>query len=145
MSLKKNMLDHAISMASVAFVGKRDKGGNPYILHCLAVMNMVGTEDEELASIAVLHDIIEDTDMTKEKLLGYGFSIRVAQTVQVLTHDPETSYDDYIKAIALNDDAKKVKMADLRHNTDIMRMKGLRKKDFDRLEKYHRAYMYLKD
>jgi GTP diphosphokinase / guanosine-3',5'-bis(diphosphate) 3'-diphosphatase len=139
------MLSKAISIVAQAFEGDHDKGGSPYILHCLTVMQMVGTHDEELACIAVMHDLIEDTEWTKEDLLKEGFSIRVAQTVHVLTHDNGVPYDDYIKVIALNEDATKVKMADLRHNSDIMRMKGLRKKDFDRLEKYHRSYMYLKD
>lgn len=139
------MLGKAISITAKAFEGVNDKGGHPYILHCLRVMNAMPRHDEELRCIAVLHDLIEDTLWTKEGLLGEGFSIRVAQTVQVLTHDKGVSYDDYIKIIALCPDAKLVKMADLRDNSDIMRMKGLRKKDLDRLEKYHRSYMYLKD
>jgi hypothetical protein len=70
---------------------------------------------------------------------------RQASALHYLTHSPSQPYDDYIKEIAMNLDAKAVKLADLRHNTDILRLKGLRKKDFDRLEKYHRAFVYLSE
>lgn len=139
------MLDKAISYAATAFQGKMDKGGKPYILHCLHVMNKVACHnDEELMIIAVLHDIVEDTDWELKSLIDAGFSERVILGVQTLTHKKGVSYDDYIKAIALSDDARLVKLEDLKHNSDITRMKGLRKKDFDRLEKYHRSYEYLK-
>lgn len=138
------MLDKAIQIAAEAFVGKYDKGGQPYILHCLHVMNSVDSSDHELMQIAVLHDVVEDTDWTFEQLIDEGFSKRVIKALELLTHEKGVPYQDYIKQVATNEDARKVKMADLRHNSDITRMKGLRKKDFDRLEKYHRAYEYLK-
>ena len=141
---KKQMLDKAISIAAQAFEGKYDKGGKPYILHCLTVMKAMPEEDDELRCIAVLHDLVEDTPWTLEGLQEAGFSHRVVRGVETLTHDHSVSYDDYIKKIALYNDARKVKLADLRHNSDIMRMKGLSKRDFDRLEKYHRSYAYLK-
>lgn len=143
------MLDKAISIAALAFVDKYDKGGKPYILHCLHVMHKVGPDDQELMQIAVLHDLVEDTSWTIDGLRSEGFSERVLTALKLLTHIPighpeGQTYEDYIKAIATNDDARRVKMADLKHNSDITRMKGLRKKDFDRLEKYHRAYEYLR-
>lgn len=138
------MLDKAINIAAHVFEGKYDKGGQPYILHCLHVMNVVGPDDHELMSIAVLHDVVEDTEVTFDDLKNDGFSNRVIDALKLLTHKKGTPYEDYIKGIATNDDARKVKLADLRHNSDITRMKGLRKKDFDRLEKYHRAYEYLR-
>ncbi len=139
------MLDKAIAIASVEFKGKFDKGGTPYILHCVWVMNQMDQDDHELMTIAVLHDIVEDTEITLTNLKNWGFSNRVLWGVQALTHDKEVPYMEYIKNISFNPDATKVKMADLRHNSDIMRMKGLRKKDFERLEKYHTAYEYLKE
>lgn len=137
------MLSKAIRIAAEAFEGKYDKGGKPYILHCLHVMSQMPEEDEELRCIAVLHDLLEDTHWTGLQLEKEGFSYRVISAVNTLTHRCET-YDQYIKAISYNKDAVKVKLADLRHNSDITRLKGLRKKDFDRLEKYHRAYEYLR-
>ena len=138
-------LDNAIAITSALFIGKYDKGGQPYILHCLHVMNSVSQSDHELMSIAVMHDLVEDTATTINHLRVEGFSDRVLSGVSALTHMPSEPYDDYIKRVADNPDAKLVKRADLQHNSDIMRMKGLRKKDFDRLEKYHRAFEYLKD
>jgi len=138
------MLDKAIALAAENFVGKFDRGGQPYILHCLYVMNKMNPDDHELMSIAVLHDIVEDTDVTLDVLKDLGFSERVVWGVKILTHEEDEPYMDYIKRIALNPDARLVKMADLDHNSRILRMKGTRKKDFDRLEKYFSAYNYLK-
>lgn len=137
------MLGKAISIASRAFEDVKDKGGQPYILHCLRVMDNLHTNDEELKIIAVLHDVCEDTSIGINTLLDLGFSLRVAAALDLLTHKKEVPYDDYIKAIALNNDARLVKLADLKDNTDVTRLKGLSKKDFDRMEKYHRSYMYL--
>lgn len=141
------MLDKAISIVSQSFEGKKDKGGKPYVLHCLRVMNDVDQNDEELMSIAVLHDLVEDfpNKFTFFDLQHkYGFSDRVIRALQLLTHNKsEVSYEDYIKAIALNKDARLVKLSDLKDNSNIMRLKGLSKKDFDRMEKYHRSYIYL--
>lgn len=137
-------LDIAIEITVSAFQGKVDKGGQPYILHCLHVMNQMPQDDHELMCIAVMHDLIEDTPYSIGDLRGLGFSDRVLYAVNVLSHIEGESYDLYIKGVSSSRDAILVKRADLRHNSDIMRMKGLRKKDFDRLEKYHRAYEYLK-
>lgn len=139
-----SQLGKAISMASKVFEDKVDKGGQPYILHCLVVMASVNQDDNELKQIAVLHDVIEDTDMTFDDMIANGFSQRVVHGLRLLTHVPEISYDDYIARISYNKDAIAVKMADLRHNSDIHRMKGLREKDFVRLAKYHRSYALLK-
>lgn len=141
-------LDKAIRIVATEFEGSYDKGGQPYILHCLHVMNQMDPNDHELRTIAVLHDLLEDRPETwsVERLIREGFSQRVVQAVLTLTHNKDNcSYDDYIKQVTMSDDTRKVKRADLRHNSDITRMKGLRKKDFERLEKYHRAYEYLKE
>src|ERR1700744_1364229 len=137
-----NMLALAIKIAATEFLHIVDKGGNPYIMHCIRVMNNVDQDDEELMQIAVLHDVIEDTNCTIQHLRIVGFSERVLIALSLLTHNPDEDYDSYIKRIALNKDATAVKLADLKDNSDITRLKGLRKKDFDRMEKYHRAYTY---
>lgn len=142
------MLGKAISLVAQAFENAKDKGGQPYILHCLRVMDNLHTDDEELKIIAIFHDYIEDIfKENPEKglmlLSEVGFSRRVVQAVNLLTHRKDTPYDDYIKAISFNADATKVKLADLKDNSDITRLKGLSKKDFDRMEKYHRSYVYL--
>lgn len=140
------MLGKAIRIASESFENVKDKGGNPYILHCLRVMDNLHTNDEELKIIAVLHDIIEDSkDWSLDKLGTVGFSNRVIYTLNLLTHKKEVSYDDYIKALTFSEDARLVKLADLKDNSDITRLKGLRKKDLERIEKYHRSFIYLSE
>lgn len=102
--------------------------------------------DWERKAIAVLHDLCEDFPnvWTVEKLYKMGFSIRVCTALELLNHKQGDDYlDVYIKRIAANPDARAVKMADLEHNSQITRLKGLREKDFDRLVKYNRAYIYL--
>ena len=140
-----NMLGRAIEIAAVAHSGQVDKGGKPYILHPLWVMDRVRHLGEDAMIVAVLHDVVEDSDWTLVKLASEGFSLKVIQALTLLTHDKDMGYDEYIKAISMNPIAKAVKLRDLEHNSKITRLKGLRKKDFDRLEKYHRAYVYLSE
>lgn len=132
----------AISITAKAFEKTLDKGGKPYILHCLRVMNNV-QGDECVKCASVMHDLIEDTDWTFEQLTALGFSDKTIGLLHLLTHQKETSYEDYIKAISVNKEATEIKKRDLEDNCNITRIKGLRKKDFDRIEKYHRAYIYL--
>lgn len=134
-------LGNAIALAAELFRDTEDRGGEPYILHCLHVMNQFS--DPELKIIAVLHDVIEDTDFELKTLEYFGYSPRVLQALDLLTHDPVMSYEDYITRIGYNEDATKAKLADLRHNMDITRLKKVNAKDLERLEKYHKAWVYL--
>jgi len=139
-------LGKAISITASAFRDVTDKGGNPYILHCLHVMNKMKYEDdEELMIVAVLHDLVEDTEWTFHALTNHGFSKRVTDLLRLLTHDKSIPYMDYIGKLAINPDARKIKIQDLRHNSDLFRIKGIRDKDTERLKKYHKAYLYLKE
>ena len=138
------MLDKAIAITAHAFVGKRDKGGKPYILHCLHVMNAVKDLGEQAQIVAVFHDLLEDTEWTGDQLIEQGFEERTVKLVEMMTHKEGETYEDYIARVSLNSITRAVKMHDLRHNSDIMRMKGLRDKDFDRLKKYHHAFAYLR-
>lgn len=139
------MLAKAIEIASREFVEKPDKSGKPYILHCLWVMNKVRHLGQSYMIVAVLHDLLEDTHWTKEMLIKEGFVTDIVISIDILTHKPEDSYDDYIQMISHNQMAKAIKLRDLEHNSKITRLKGLRKKDIDRLHKYHKAYTYLLD
>lgn len=137
-----NKLALAISITAKAFEDKLDKGGQPYILHCLRVMN--ATKGDECTKCAsVMHDLVEDTDYTFEQLTKLGFSDKTIGLLHLVTHQKSTDYMEYIKAIAVNNDATEIKLRDLEDNSDITRLKGLGKKDLDRIEKYHRAYIYL--
>jgi (p)ppGpp synthase/HD superfamily hydrolase len=141
----KVMLSKAIEIVAKEFATKLDKGGNPYILHCLYVMNEVKEEGIDAMIVAVLHDIIEDTEIKPSELIhDYGFNFETITKISTLTHQKGESYMDYIKRVSTDDICRKIKLADLRHNSDITRIKGLTKKDFERMEKYHIAYEYLK-
>jgi (p)ppGpp synthase/HD superfamily hydrolase len=136
------MLGIAIAIAAKGFKDKTDKGGEPYILHCLRVMNSMSTPEEKI--LGVLHDVVEDGVISIEELRALGFSEDILDDLKLLTHLKEDDYlDVYIKKIATSKRATKVKLADLKDNSDITRLKGLRKKDFDRMEKYHKAFIYL--
>ena len=138
------MLSKMLRIVSTEFEGVKDKGGNAYMLHCLFVMNAVMHLGEEAMICALGHDLLEDTKWTAHNLYDEGFSETVVSNIITLTHRKDESYDDYIKRIAAsNHVCVAIKIADLRHNSDITRLKGLTKKDFDRLEKYCRAYTYL--
>lgn len=139
------MLDKAIRIASVAFEGKKDKGGSPYILHCLQVMNEVRHLGEVAMTSAVLHDLLEDCPEWSAMRLATEFNMEVVGIVNMLTKVKSEDYMEYIRRVALDKTAKAIKLADLRHNSDITRMKGLGQKDFDRLQKYFTAYAYLND
>jgi (p)ppGpp synthase/HD superfamily hydrolase len=141
------MLSKAIALAAREFEGRKDKGGSPYILHCMYVMEQVSHLGEDVMMAAVLHDVAEDTDITFQDLQDMGFSDTVVNMVDYLTHREDMSYDEYIERMITYAPRSvlKIKMADLRHNSDIHRMKGLRDKDFERLKKYHRTYATLRE
>lgn len=142
-----NLLGTAIAIASCVHESQKDKGGNAYILHPMRIMMRLRTDDEELMQIAILHDVVEDSkgEWTIDRLWGEGFSARVCGALELLTHDHNDSYEEYIKKISTNKDALRVKLEDLRDNSDITRLKGVRQKDFERVIKYNKAYAYLKN
>ena len=138
------MLGSMLVLATNAHAGQFDKGGSPYILHPLVVMHYVRAEDEEVQCIALGHDIIEDTKTTYRDLRNAGMSDRVIAGIQALTKMPGQTFDEYKAGVFANRDAILVKMADLRHNTDIRRLKGITDKDIARMAKYHEFFTELK-
>jgi len=139
-----SLLSKAIKIAVDAHEGQVDKAGKAYILHPLKVMHYIKSSDEELMAIAVLHDVIEDCkSVTYKALLEAGMSTRVLEGVASLTKLPGEDYDGYKHRVKLNKDAVIVKMADLRHNSDIRRLKGVTEKDIKRTVKYHEFYLEL--
>lgn len=137
------MLNNAISVATLAHRHDVDKSGKPYILHPLKLMFDL-MYDPELATIAVLHDVIEDSNATIETLKETNyFNDRVLNALELLTHDPGDSYEEYIEKICTNLDAITVKRKDLQHNSDITRLKGVTDYDLARIKKYHKAFLRL--
>jgi (p)ppGpp synthase/HD superfamily hydrolase len=135
------MLGKMLLIATNAHAGQYDRGGAPYILHPLKVMHYLKTDDEELQCIALGHDVIEDTDVTYKDLREAGISNRVIDGIDALTKRPGETYEEYKDRVFANRDAMKVKLCDLRHNTDIRRLKGVREKDLERMAKYQRFYI----
>lgn len=143
--MKGQMLSKMISLAVERHAGQFDKGGRPYILHPLTVMHRLRTDDEELQCIAVGHDLVEDTVTTSMELRELGFSERVVVGIRDLTKFESQTDDEYRAAVKSNRDAILVKMQDLRHNSDIRRLKGVRPKDFHRAARYHQFYLELEE
>jgi (p)ppGpp synthase/HD superfamily hydrolase len=141
---KGEMLSKMISLATESHAGQFDKGGRPYILHPLTVMHRLRTDDEELQCIAVGHDLIEDTSTSELDLRALGFSERVVKAILCLTKFEGEDEAQYREAVKANPDAVRVKIEDLRHNSDIRRLKGITSKDIVRMIKYHEFYLELK-
>lgn len=138
-----DLLNKMLVLATTRHAGQFDRGGQPYILHPLKVMYYLKTKDEELQCIALAHDLVEDTDTTYEELEALGFTPRIISGIKALTKVPGETYEQYKRRVICNPDAIKVKMCDLRHNTDIRRLKGVSQKDLDRVAKYHRFFLEL--
>lgn len=138
------MLCKMIRLATERHAGQFDKGGRPYILHPLTVMHRLRTDDEELQCIAVGHDLLEDTSTTVEELDALGFSNRIIVGILRLTKDDQETELGYRQKVKSNPDAVRVKIEDLRHNSDIRRLKGVTSKDIARMVRYHEFYLELK-
>jgi len=136
------LLSKMIALVATKFEGVMDKQGIPYFQHCYTVMQTCGLKDEESLCIALGHDLIEDTNISVDYLIE-NFNYRIATGIEVLTKQPDQNYDDYIKRIAGHKDIVPIKLADLKHNLEVSRLKGLTKKDLDRVEKYLKSYHYL--
>jgi (p)ppGpp synthase/HD superfamily hydrolase len=108
-----------MNLAYTAHHGQFDKGGVPYIFHPIHLAE--GMDDEISTCVALLHDTVEDTDVTLEQL-AQGFPVEVVEAVALLTHAEDVEYFDYIRAIKQNPIAVKVKLADLAHNGDLRRI-----------------------
>jgi (p)ppGpp synthase/HD superfamily hydrolase len=135
-------LGKAIAIAAQAHQEQYDKAGAPYILHPLRMMLRMSSETEMMA--AVLHDVVEDTKWTLDQLRQAGFADEVVQAVECLTHRDYETYDEFIARVCTNAIASKVKLADLEDNMDVRRLRTWTAKDAERLHKYHRAWLALR-
>ncbi len=138
------MLSAMLVLVTQHFAGKYDRQGLPYVLHCLKVMYYTGSDDEELQCIALGHDLIEDTKVTYAMLRSLGMTERIIDGIRCMTRMPGETEEEYQARVMSNSDSIKVKLSDLRHNTDIRRLKGITEKDLARLQKYHTFYLKLK-
>ena len=132
----------AIILAFEAHINQKDKSGLPYIFHPWEVANQLN--DEICVCVALLHDIIEDTNITYEDLRKEGFCEDVIEGIKGVTKRENEDYFDFVKRAKENKVSRLVKIADLRHNMDISRIKNPTDKDCERIEnKYKPAYKFL--
>lgn len=131
----------AMQICFAAHHGQTDKGGMPYALHPIHLAEQMETEDEICA--ALLHDVVEDTPITFEDLRKEGVSETVLDALRLLTHDPQTPYMDYVCALRSHPLARKIKQADLLHNSDLGRLSNPTIHDLRRHRKYAIAQVIL--
>ncbi len=116
---------------------QEDKSGMPYVFHPFHLAEQMKTEETTI--VALLHDVVEDSDYTLEDLKEFGFSGAVTDAVALMTHADDVEYMDYVRKIKDNPIAKAVKLADLRHNSDLSRLDEVTEKALNRREKYLKA------
>lgn len=132
----KNDVDRALFVASKYHLYQTDKSGKPYIEHPKAVA--AKQKNDVARCVALLHDVIEDTDIDVSIIDGY-FSPEVGAAVRLLTHDKTVDYFDYVRKLAPDPVARSVKLADIAHNSDMSRIPHPTDEDFRRLKKYEAA------
>lgn len=133
----------ALSLCFEAHKDQKDKSGLPYVFHPFHLAEQM--TDEVTTVVALLHDVIEDAGYTPDMLKKEGFGDDVIEALALLTHDKDTNYMDYVRAIKTNPIATAVKLADLRHNSDLSRLDVIDQKALKRQEKYLEALAYLEE
>lgn len=131
----------ALLLCFQAHKDQTDKSGLPYVFHPFHLAEQM--ETEETTAVALLHDVVEDTPYTLEDLKNMGFDQAILDALALLTHDDDTDYMDYVRAIRTNPIARAVKLADLRHNSDLSRLDTVDDKALVRKAKYEQALALL--
>ncbi len=136
-------LEAAISIAALAHKGQPVKGDAAYILHPLRMMMRMKSETAMI--VAILHDVVEDTDWTFDNLRERGFSNEVLTALDCVTNRKGENYEQFIERAQTNEIARQVKIADLEDNMNLLRLNEIRAKDLERLEKYHKSWRKLNE
>jgi guanosine-3',5'-bis(diphosphate) 3'-pyrophosphohydrolase len=134
-------LERAIQISAQGHAGQTDKAGQPYILHPIRVMLRMSTDDERI--VAVLHDVVEDSDYSISDLAGEGFSVAILEAVEALTKGPGETRAEAAHRAARNPLARKVKLADNAENMDLTRIANPTAKDFSRIKEYEEVRQIL--
>jgi (p)ppGpp synthase/HD superfamily hydrolase len=134
-------LTTAIKIACDVHADQRDKAGEPYILHPLRLMQRL--KDKSTMIVAVLHDVIEDSRHDLDFLQTQGFGKSILEAVDAITKRKNEPYKDFIERLSANDMAVKVKIEDLKDNLDLTRLKNIDGRDLERIDKYHKALVFL--
>lgn len=127
----------ALRLCFEAHKDQLDKSGLPYVFHPFHLAEQMDTE--ETVCVALLHDVVEDTDYTLEDLIAMGFPKPVTDALALMTHDENVPYLDYVAKLKDNPVAQQVKLADLKHNSDLTRLDRIDEKALERVEKYRKA------
>lgn len=135
------LLGCAVAIAATAHQNQLDKANAPYILHPLRLLLRGQTPLEQI--VAVLHDVVEDSDWTLEQLVAEGFPSEAIAALNCLTRRSDESYDEFIDRVLTNSLAMRVKRYDLEDNMTLTRMTVLTAKDTERLQRYHTVYQRL--
>ena len=148
-SAKKSMMnfdelrEKAMQIAIKVHRGQLDKGGNDYINHPIRVSENCSLDEEKI--VALLHDTIEDGDITADYLLMQGFPREIVDAILSVSRKRGEDYFEFIQRCKANPIGRRVKICDLEDNMDITRLKELTEKDIERLKKYHKAYKILNE
>lgn len=135
------MTKKAMKLCFQAHKEQADKSGIPYVFHPIHLAEQM--KDEDTTIVALLHDVVEDTEYTIEDLAAMGFNDNVIAAIKLMTHADGVPYMDYVVKIKDNPIAKVVKLADLAHNSDISRMDIIDETAKERVEKYAKAIALL--
>ena len=133
----------ALKLCFEAHKNQTDKSGLPYVFHPFHVAEQM--TDEKTTIVALLHDVIEDTSYTLQDLRNLGFDEDVLGALELMTHDKNVPYMDYVAKIKGNAIAKTVKLADLSHNSDLIRLDEINEAALNRFEKYKAAIKLLSE
>jgi len=136
-----NLIEKSLEIALKAYSGQKDKAGEAYILHPLRIMAKM--ESVEEMCVALLHDVIEDSEITAENLFAGGLPSSVVIAVEALTKLEGENYEEFIDRVMDNSLATKVKIADIEDNINVLRLNSVNEADLQRVAKYHRAWKKL--
>ena len=131
----------ALLISFDAHKNQLDKSGMPYVYHPFHLAEQM--DDEYSTCVALLHDVVEDTDITLDNLKEQGFPPEITDAIALMTHDDAVDYLDYVRAMKDNAIARKVKLADLAHNSDLSRLDKVDDKALERVKKYRQAMLIL--
>ncbi|CAN5173654.1 HD domain-containing protein [soil metagenome] len=135
------LIEQSLAIALRAYSGKTDKAGREYILHPLRLMARMQTPVE--MSVALLHDVIEDSDISAAQLLDEGIPPEVVDAVLCLTRQSTETYQDFVLRAKKNPLARKIKIVDIEDNINVLRLQSLNESDLARVGKYHDAWRVL--
>ena len=133
----------ALKLCFEAHKDQIDKSGMPYVFHPFHLAEQMA--DENTTIVALLHDVIEDTEYTLDDLRKFGFAEDVLSAISLMTHADDVTYMEYVAKIKTNPIAKAVKLADLKHNSDLSRLDRITQKDEERAKKYKQAIELLEN